>query len=648
MSERNDPSREGDEPAGAVAGGADEPGTAVAAAHGGGVAIRDDGGDRPGDGASPEPSGTNEPPESPGHADDPDYPDARPDADADPDTEDPRHPRPPTPDDRPHATRADAPATDARPPAQAAEDTDAPGRSPDEHPDRSGKGGKGRAKGKDGKGGREGGEAVGEGKGGKGGGAGKGGKGGGKGKGGKGGGEGKGPGKGAGDPAGPLAEGVEARPGTGKLTGTAEHLIARERQRAESRSRRAAGAALALVGGVILAVAAFTTPWRVLAAGAPAVAPDPARDFSAAQIARAQAFDAATTLPGYISLGLTVLFAGLLVLTPFAAKVLGVLRGPWWVRVILGVVVLTAITEVLRWPLGMWFETILRDYGLSTQDWAGWTADRLKNTGVSVLLTAVMLLALVALARKVRRWWIPAAVGAFALTLGVSYVYPVVFEPLFNDFTSMPQGSLRSELLAMAERDGVPVEDVLVADASRRTTALNAYVSGFGATRRIVVYDTLLKAPESEVELVVAHELGHAKHADVLDGTLLGGLLAAFGAIGLFLLVGPLRRRTGIASVADPRAIGVLMGLMTLASLVSDPAQNLITRHVEARADVHALDLTRDPATFVAMQKRLAITNISDLSPDAVEYVLYASHPSSPERNALARSWARLNGVPEP
>ncbi|MER6508072.1 M48 family metallopeptidase [Nonomuraea sp. NPDC001636] len=585
MSERNDPPREGDEPAGAVARGADEPGTAVAAAHGGGVAITDDGGDRPGDGTPREPSGTNEPPESPGHPDDPDdpdaRPDARPDADADPDTEDPRHPQPPTPDDRPHATRADAPAADASAPAQAAEGTDDPGKSP-ENPDAPRTGGK-----DDGK-------------------------------------------------------------GTGKLTGTAEHLIARERQRAESRSRRAAGAALALVGGVILAVAAFTTPWRVLAAGAPAVAPDPARDFSAAQIARSQAFDAATTLPGYISLGLTVLFAGLLVLTPFAAKVLGVLRGPWWVRVLLGVVVLTAITELLRWPLGMWFETILRDYGLSTQDWTGWAADRLKNTGVSVLLMAVMLLALVALARKVRRWWIPAAVGAFALTLGVSYVYPVVFEPLFNDFTSMPQGSLRTELLAMAERDGVPVEDVLVADASRRTTALNAYVSGFGATRRIVVYDTLLKAPESEVELVVAHELGHAKHADVLDGTLLGGLLAAFGAIGLFLLVGPLRRRTGIASVADPRAIGVLMGLMTLASLVSDPAQNLITRHVEARADVHALDLTRDPATFVAMQKRLAITNISDLSPDAVEYVLYASHPSSPERIALARSWARLNGVPEP
>ncbi len=238
--------------------------------------------------------------------------------------------------------------------------------------------------------------------------------------------------------------------------------------------------------------------------------------------------------------------------------------------------------------------------------------------------------------------------GAFALTVGASFVYPVVFEPVFNDFHAMPAGPLRTNLMAMADRDGVPVEDVLVADASRRTTALNAYVSGFGATRRIVVYDTLLKAPQPEVELVVAHELGHAKNRDVLYGTLVGAMAAALGAILLFLGFPLLRRRTGIASITDPRAVGVIIGLMTLATFLSGPLQNLLSRAIEARADVHALDLTRDPVTFVAMQKRLASTNISDLSPDAVEYVLYASHPTTPQRIALARSWAALNGVPGP
>ncbi|MBB5139701.1 STE24 endopeptidase [Thermocatellispora tengchongensis] len=415
-------------------------------------------------------------------------------------------------------------------------------------------------------------------------------------------------------------------------------------------SLRGAGWALAGLGVVIGAVAWFSTPWRTLPAGAPHVAPDPARDFTAEQIARARAFDAALSVPSYLSLALTLLVAGVLVATPAGALLAARLRGPWWVRALCAVAALTAVTELLRWPLGMWYESRLRDYGLSVQTWGSWAGDRLKSAGVETLLTAAMIVVVIALARRFARWWIPAAAGAFALTVAASFVYPVVVEPLFSDFTPMAQGPLRRDLLAMAERDGVPVEDVLVADASRRTTALNAYVSGFGATRRIVVYDTLLKAPPREVELVVAHELGHAKRNDVLYGTLLGALGGAAGVVLLHLVTsaGPVRRRTRVSSLADPRAVGLLMGLMTLGAVLSGPAQNVISRHIEARADAHALDLTRDPATFVAMQKRLAITNISDLSPDVVEYVLYASHPATPERIALARSWALLNRLPAP
>ncbi|WP_406317124.1 M48 family metallopeptidase [Streptosporangium sp. NBC_01639] len=419
----------------------------------------------------------------------------------------------------------------------------------------------------------------------------------------------------------------------------------------ETRPRsRAAGWALAALGVVTLAVVAFTTPWRALPASAPSVVPDPARDFTPGQIARAGAFDAAVSAPAYLSLGLTLVAAGVLVGTPLGARLAGRLRGPWWLRVLLGVLVLSVAVAVLRWPLGMWSETQLRAYGLSTQDWLSWSTDRIKNLGIGTALTAIMVLALVALARRYRRWWIPAAVGAFTLTVVASFAYPVLIEPVFNDFTPMAAGQLRDDLLTMAARDGVPVEDVLVADASRRTTALNAYVSGFGATRRIVVYDTLLRAPADEVELVVAHELGHAKAGDVLYGTLVGGLGAACGACLLYLLTSwePLRRRTGVASVADPKAVGLLVGLLSLATFLSGPAQNVVSRQIEARADAHALDLTRDPAVFVSMQRRLSVTNISDLTPDVFEYVLYGSHPTAPERIAMARSWALLNGMREP
>ncbi|HEY9522110.1 MAG TPA: M48 family metallopeptidase [Thermopolyspora sp.] len=407
---------------------------------------------------------------------------------------------------------------------------------------------------------------------------------------------------------------------------------------------RGAGIGLALLGTAFTVITLLTTPSNPLPAGRP----DPVRDFTAAQIARAEAFDAAISPPSWLSLGVTLIVAGLLVLTPLGARLTGRLRA--WPSVVIGVFVVSAVPLVLKWPLGMWYESRLRQYGLSTQDWGSWTADRLKSFAISTALLALTVLVVVALARRWRRWWIPAAAAAFGLTVATSFAYPVLIEPVFNDFTSLRAGPLRTELLAMAERDGVPVQDVLVADASRRTTALNAYVSGFGATRRIVVYDTLLKAPPKEVELVVAHELGHAKTGDVLYGTLIGGLGGAAGVCLLYLIVSSrfVRRRTALPSVADPRAAGLLVGLITLGAFLSQPMQNAVSRAIEARADLHALTLTHDPGTFVAMQKRLAVTNISDVTPPIVEYVLYASHPTAPERIAMARSFASRQGLSKP
>jgi STE24 endopeptidase len=190
------------------------------------------------------------------------------------------------------------------------------------------------------------------------------------------------------------------------------------------------------------------------------------------------------------------------------------------------------------------------------------------------------------------------------------------------------------------------VKDVLVADASRRTTSLNAYVSGFGSTRRIVVYDTLIaKATPAEVELIVAHELGHAKRQDVLHGTLLGALGGAAGVCAMALLLSwtPVLQRAGASSPGDPRVIPLLLFLVALSTLLFAPATNLMSRRIEARADVHSLDVTRDVPTFIESEQRLARTNLSDLEPNAFLYAMFATHPSSPQRIALAREWARLH-----
>ena len=396
------------------------------------------------------------------------------------------------------------------------------------------------------------------------------------------------------------------------------------------------------------AVLALTVPWTVLPGAHPHV--DVARDFTSAELAREVAFHNAVRPPSYAGLVLGLVLSGLLGLTPLGARIVAAvarpLGGGWVWQVLLGTVTLAVLGRLVTLPLDVQVERVLRRYGLSTQSWGSWLVDALKGIGVYSVLTGVVLLAVLGLIRLApRTWWAWAAAATACFVVLGSFVYPLLVEPVFNTFTSLPAGQLRTDLLELAARDGVPVEDVLVADASRRTTALNAYVSGFGSTRRIVVYDTLVKtATPDEVELVVAHELGHAKRQDVLHGTLLGALGAAAGVCLLALLLSTgLTTRAGASGPGDPRVIPLLLFLVALGTLLLSPGSNLVSRRIEARADVHSLDLTRDPSTFIASEQRLARTNLGDLDPNRFAYLVFASHPSTTERIAMAREWERLH-----
>jgi STE24 endopeptidase len=400
-------------------------------------------------------------------------------------------------------------------------------------------------------------------------------------------------------------------------------------------------AVLLLALGIALAVA---VPWTPLP-GADLTG-DPLRDFTPDQLAREVAFHDAVRPWSYASLLTGLVVAVLLGLTRAGSRIVGALPGGWGGQVVLGTLVLTGLGRLVTLPLSARSQAVLQDYGLSTHTWGSWLVDVGKAVLVGAGLTALALIVLVGLARRCpRTWWAWGAAGTAALVVAGSFAYPLVVEPVFNEFEPLPAGELRDDLLALASRDGVQVDEVLVADASRRTTALNAYVSGFGSSRRIVVYDTLLaQASPAEVELVVAHELGHVTSRDVLVGTLLGALAAAAGVCALALLLSwtPLLRRAGADGIADPRVVPLLLALAAVTSLLVAPASNLVSRAVEARADVHALDLTGDPSTFVAAQKQLAVSNLSDLDPHPLAYAFFASHPSVTERLALAREWERL------
>jgi STE24 endopeptidase len=415
-------------------------------------------------------------------------------------------------------------------------------------------------------------------------------------------------------------------------------------------TRAALVVALVLAAALALVIV-VRTPWTVLPAPPGGHTPlDPTAGLTAAQVDRAEAFAALLRPASLFSLALGLAVAAVLGLTPLGGRLVRAvarpLGGGWVWQVLLGVIALTVIGRLVTLPVSAYAEMVRHRYGLSTRSWGLWLRDVGVATAIDAGLTALGLLVLVWLARRApRTWWAWAALGAAGLVVVGSFLWPVLVEPAFNRFESMPDGRLRSDLLTLAEENGTPVQDVLVSDASRRTTALNAYVSGFGSTRRIVVYDTVLdRLPDAQIESIVAHELGHVSADDVLTGTLTGALGAAAGvaALGWLVSAGPLRRRSGADSPGDPRIVPLVLFLMAVGTLLSTPLQNLVSRQIEARADVHALDLTRDPGAFVDMQRGRAETNLSDPDPPAGWQWFFGSHPTTAQRIVLARDWERL------
>ena len=231
--------------------------------------------------------------------------------------------------------------------------------------------------------------------------------------------------------------------------------------------------------------------------------------------------------PRYRAILADVLFglavSAVLALTSAGQDVLGSVDG---LPAILGAFLLGLLVVVLsalvRLPLTIWLGLLHeRRFGFSRESTAAFMLDRLKAVTIGAVLTGLALAGIVVSARAFPSAWpVVAGVGAALLVLLLGFVAPVVLEPVFNRFRPLEDPGLRDAVLRLAARSDVPVREVLVADASRRTTKLNAYVSGLGATRRVVLFDTLVeKASEPEVLTIVAHELGHRRFRHVAFGT---------------------------------------------------------------------------------------------------------------------------------
>ncbi|MBV9214455.1 MAG: M48 family metallopeptidase [Actinobacteria bacterium] len=294
-------------------------------------------------------------------------------------------------------------------------------------------------------------------------------------------------------------------------------------------------------------------------------------------------------------------------------------------------------------PLSAAAQNRAKSFGLSTQSWPSWAGDVVKSDAINLVFAAAGGALLVLLIRRFpRHWWLPGAVAIVAVAALFEFLGPVVLDPLFNRFTPLPRGPLRSEVLDLARRAGVRVGQVYRVDASRRTTGANAYVNGLGATKRVVLYDTLIRDYRpAELRSVVAHELGHVKHRDVPRGLLWLAIVAPAATLLIQRLVELRRAEPAADGLAGPAVVPVATLAIAVVAFAAGIGGNVLSRRVEASADAFALRLTHDPRAFIDVERRLTTGNLIDPDPPGWLVDLFGTHPPAIERIGYALEFER-------
>lgn len=302
-----------------------------------------------------------------------------------------------------------------------------------------------------------------------------------------------------------------------------------------------------------------------------------------------------------------------------------------------------------------------RKFGFSTITVKTWLSDQVKSLFLTVILGVPLASGLLFLMERMgEMWWLPAWGLVTLFQLLVAYIAPVVILPLFNKFEPLQDEALREEIFALARKAGFPLGGVFQVNASLRSTHSNAYFTGFGKTRRIALFDTLLEQlTPPQILAVLAHEIGHWKKQHVLKGMIGGILLSGVGLAGaawildrpwLYGVVGIEDLYRAVGPVGPVAAVGLFVFGVIAAplSLLLAPILNGISRRWEYQADAYSLELYHHPTALEEGLIRLTEKNLSHLFPHPLAVVFYSSHPPLLLRvEAIRRRVAARRGASE-
>lgn len=311
------------------------------------------------------------------------------------------------------------------------------------------------------------------------------------------------------------------------------------------------------------------------------------------------------------------------------------------------ILLLTAFTWVVTFPLHYWARSLSVKYGINTQSFSGWMKDEMISFWIDVGLTSIVIGVLYAVIKRFKKKWWLAAWGLMVPYLAfMMYIQPVVIDPLYNDFTSLSDKALEEQILDMAETADIPANRVFEVNMSEKTNAMNAYVSGIGSNLRIVLWDTTMnKLDDDEVLFIMAHEMGHYV-MNHLYGNLIGALVSSL--IGLYLayrLLGGMIRKWGktwgVSSESDLASLPALLLLFSVMSFIASPVELAISRHAEMEADQYAIEMTDDVDAAVGSFQTLTVNSLNEVNPPFIVKYFKYGHPTMMERLIMLNDYKK-------
>jgi STE24 endopeptidase len=307
------------------------------------------------------------------------------------------------------------------------------------------------------------------------------------------------------------------------------------------------------------------------------------------------------------------------------------------------VVVLVLVHELLAFPIALYYGYMLdRRYGLSAETFAAWIRDRAKAAALGLLLATAGAEVVIAAIHIFPRWWWLVSAAAFSIAMyGLAALAPVALLPLFYRFVPLGRESLRTRLIALSRRAGVPVLGVYEWALGQKTRRANAALVGVGRTRRILLSDTLLaEYSDDEIEVILAHEIAHHVHGDIRRGLVAESMVlgAAFYAAAIALAAS--WERFGMRGPDDPAVLPLLLLAGGGLTMAATPAVNAWSRRNERRADRFALTVTQHPSAFISAMKRLATQNLAEERPSPAAVWLFHTHPSIDQRIEAALAFS--------